>query len=95
LRAIARTLVLAIFIGGLPILSGVTIAADGAPAFTLDICHPQQSPAQLSLPDFVPPARPFTIAAAGRDFGTCERAPQRLNSRLHDSIDPDPPEVSS
>ena len=39
--AIAVALIVALFIGGLPPLSGVTIAgAAGPPAFTLDICHP-------------------------------------------------------
>jgi hypothetical protein len=39
--ATAAALVLALFVGGLPPLSGVTITgAEGAPAFTLDICHP-------------------------------------------------------
>ena len=39
--AIAVALIVALFIGGLPPLSGVTIAGTaGTPAFTLDICHP-------------------------------------------------------
>jgi hypothetical protein len=38
---ISRVLILALFAGGLPSLSGVTIAAiEGPPAFSLDICHP-------------------------------------------------------
>jgi len=38
---IAGALILALFVGGLPPLSGVTIAGtEGPPAFTLDICHP-------------------------------------------------------
>ena len=39
--AIACTIVVAILVGGLPMLTGVVVAAqDSKPAFTLDICHP-------------------------------------------------------
>ncbi len=33
-------LIVAIFAGGLPILTGVVVIADPKPAFTLDVCHP-------------------------------------------------------
>jgi hypothetical protein len=40
-RAAAAALILVLFVGGLPSLSGVTITgAAGPPAFTLDTCHP-------------------------------------------------------
>jgi hypothetical protein len=36
----AAALILALFVGGLPSLSGVIMTgAQGPPAFTLDICH--------------------------------------------------------
>ncbi len=39
--ATAAALILALFVGGLPLLSGVTSAdTHGPPAFTLNICHP-------------------------------------------------------
>lgn len=37
---IASTLIVAIFAGGLPILTGVVVIADAKPVFTLDVCHP-------------------------------------------------------
>jgi hypothetical protein len=39
--AVAAALIWALFVGGLPSLSGVAIIGiEGSPAFTLDICHP-------------------------------------------------------
>ena|SRR5579859_4816293 len=38
--AIAYVLIAALFVGGLPMLSGLVVAPDSRPAFTLDICHP-------------------------------------------------------
>jgi hypothetical protein len=37
---VALALVAAIFVGGLPMLTGIVVIADSTPAFTLDICHP-------------------------------------------------------
>ncbi len=38
---VAWALVVALFMGGLPLLSGVIITrTDGGPALTVDICHP-------------------------------------------------------
>ncbi len=38
---IACTLIVAILIGGLPMLAGVVVTTqDSRPAFTLDTCHP-------------------------------------------------------
>jgi hypothetical protein len=36
-------LIVAMFIGGLPMLTGVTITGDSKPAFALDMCHPAGS----------------------------------------------------
>jgi hypothetical protein len=39
-KVIGSALILALFAGGLPSLSGVTVtASEGPPAFSLDICH--------------------------------------------------------
>jgi hypothetical protein len=38
---VAQALIVALLVGGLPLLSGVIITrTEGAPAFTLNICHP-------------------------------------------------------
>lgn len=37
---IVWSLIVAILIGGLPILTGIVIVSDSKPALTLDMCHP-------------------------------------------------------
>jgi hypothetical protein len=71
------------------------VIRDTAPAFTLDICHPLQSLDQPSLPEFVPPAHTVALVIPSPDRGAGDDVPRRLVSRLLDSLDPDPPEVSS
>ena len=95
LRAIARVTVLALLLGGMPITTGVIVAGDSTPAFTVDICHPLQSLEQPSLPVFAHPPRAVALAPSDRDCATCNIVVTGLRSRLADSPDPRPPELFS
>ena len=90
-KVIARILLVAVFAGGLPPLSGVTIiGAQGPPAFTLDICHPlpganhgfafsvvSLTPPRLSVEKLLPcgPAQQSASPPVSRDMEPPELPP--------------------
>jgi hypothetical protein len=89
---IAGVLLFALFTGGLPSFSGVTIIGTGGPpAFTADICHPQPG---LNHGSGFSPA-PLNGSICSNDMLPATGAMlERLApfvTRLHEAPDPPPP----
>jgi hypothetical protein len=90
---IAESLTIALFVGGMPLLSGVTLMVNhGAPAFTLDICHPlpgvNHSSGFFAVPLVSGPAvqRPFL-------FGPALKSQTPFVIRESEAPDPPPPKL--
>jgi hypothetical protein len=94
-RALSCILILTVFIGGLPALSGVVIAADSHPALMLDICHPLQTPTVSTLPFFVPPLAGFRASSRLLVCDYREVAVYSRFSRFADAPDPPPPKLDT
>lgn len=90
-RTAAVVLALAVLLGGMPLMLGVTVVRDGAPAFTINICHPlhsfDRSPAPMLAVMTVHPATNGWLPERGR---ACAPAPT-LRARTADAPDPPPP----
>ena len=92
---IAYALIVALFVGGLPMLSGIVVAGDSQPAFTLDICHPLGGAAHTSSPFEAPlvPAhgivQPPMLLAVAHEFVIS------LCSRVNEAPNPPPPKTGA
>ncbi len=89
--AVACALVVALLVGGLPMLSGLVVVQDSRPAFTLDICHPIGGVTHTfssEAPLIPTPA----IAQTLRESGVAYNFVIRLCSRIGEAPNPPPPE---
>jgi len=92
--AIACTLIVAILVGGLPMLTGVVVAAqDSKPAFTLDICHPVGGAAHTLTPCEAPLVPAPGVAQTLHESGVVDGPVIKLTSRLNEAPTPPPPKT--
>jgi hypothetical protein len=90
---IAGALIVAVLIGGLPVLTGVVVVADSKPAFTLDICHPV-SGALHGLDQSEAPVIPTHAAAQfPMELGAAPEFVATFSPRENKAPDPPPPKV--
>ena len=88
-------LIVAILVGGLPMLTGVVIAAqDSKPAFTLDICHPIGGAAQTLSPCEAPLVPAQGVAQTPHESGMADDPFIKLTSRQNEAPTP-PPKTSA
>ena len=94
--AIACTLIAAILVGGLPMLTGVVVAAqDSKPAFTLDICHPIGGAAHTLTPCEAPLVPAQGVAQTPHESGMADDPVIKLTSRQNEAPTPPPPKTSA
>ena len=89
--AVACALIVALLLGGLPMLSGLVVVQDSRPAFTLDICHPIGAVTHTfssEAPLIPTPA----IAQTLRESGAAYDFVIRFSSRIGEAPNPPPPE---
>jgi hypothetical protein len=86
---------MAIFLGGLSVISGVAVIGDREAGFTVDICPPLPSLTQSSLPAFVPPGRDGALIRPLSDHTGRETFRDAATSRMIDPPDPPPPKQPS
>jgi len=93
---IACTLVVAILVGGLPMLAGVMVTTqDSRPAFTLDICHPIGGAAHTLTPGEAPLVPVQKIAQPLHESGVADEFVIDLSSRLSEAPIPPPPKIGA
>jgi hypothetical protein len=91
----AWMLIVALLMGGLPILTGVVVIADNQPAFSLDICHPIAGASynlDASLAPLIP-TPPVAQAPAAAGFAYEVAAP--FCPQLRRAPDPPPPKMAA
>jgi hypothetical protein len=92
---VAWALIVAMLLGGLPILTGVVVIADSKPALTLDICHPL-SGASYNLDQSEAPLIPRHITAQlPADCGAAPEFVALFSPRVSKAPDPPPPKISA
>ncbi|MGO9060457.1 MAG: hypothetical protein ACLQU2_24195 [Candidatus Binataceae bacterium] len=93
---IARTLIVAILVGGLPMLAGVVATAqDSRPAFTLDICHPIGGAAHTLTPGEAPLVPVQGAVQTLYESGVVDEFVIDLSSRLSEAPIPPPPKIGA
>jgi len=90
--AIACALIVALLVGGLPMLSGLVVAQDSRPAFTLDICHPIGGVTHTLSSSEAPLIPTLRIAQTLQESGVAWSFVIRLSSRIGEAPNPPPPE---
>lgn len=90
--AIAFGLMVTLLMGGLPMLSGLVVAPDSKPAFTLDICHPIGGVTHTFSTSEAPLIPALPIAQTLQESGMADESVIRLSSRLGEAPNPPPPE---
>ncbi len=91
----AAALILALFVGGLPALSGVTITdTAGPPAFTLDICHPVPGVNHGLAVFAFPLGNTLRSIERPRFSGVAHESRTLLIIRASEAPDPPPPKSS-
>jgi hypothetical protein len=90
--AVACALIVALLVGGLPMLSGLVVAQDSRPAFTLDICHPIGSVTHTLSSSEAPLIPTLRIAERLQESGVAYDFVIRLSSRIGEAPNPPPPE---
>jgi hypothetical protein len=93
-RSIARILIVAIILGGLPFAAaGLLTDRAPTPAFTLDICHPL-SPCAVGLAaGDLPPLTVFAFAHHSIDLGAAPDFTAARAARAPQAPDPPPPKL--
>jgi hypothetical protein len=92
---ISWTLIAALFIGGLPTFTGVTIISDSRPGFTLDICHPVGA-ASFNVSQTEAPLIPTHIAfQLPRASGAAPEVAAPLIPQVSKAPDPPPPKIGA
>jgi hypothetical protein len=89
------TLIAAILIGGLPILTGVIVITDSKPAFTLDICHPIGGVSYNLGQSEAPLIPERTNAQLPRYCGAALEFVSAFSPQVIDSPDPPPPKIGA
>jgi hypothetical protein len=92
---ITCALIVALFVGGLPMLSGIVVAGDSQPAFTLDICHPVGGAAHSLTPLEAPLVPAHGIVQRPMLLGMAHESVIGLSSRLNEAPDPPPPKTGA
>ncbi len=93
---IACTLIVAILVGGLPMLAGVVVTAqDSRPAFTLDICNPVGGAAHTLTPGEAPLVPAQSVAQSPDESGVADEFVIDLSSRLSEAPIPPPPKIGA
>jgi hypothetical protein len=91
---VALALIVAILVGGLPMLTGVMVTAqDSRPAFSLDICHPIGGAAHTLTPCEAPLVPAHGVAQTLRESGMADAPVIKLTSRLNEAPTPPPPKI--
>jgi hypothetical protein len=90
---IAGALILALLLGGLPMLTGVVIVSDSTsqPAFTVDICHPLGAVTQTLNTAEAPLIPAQLLWQTLPDSGSADQSVITLRSRLGEAPIPPPP----
>jgi hypothetical protein len=90
---ISWTLIAAIFIGGLPMFTGVAITGDTRPGFTLDVCHPVGA-ASYNVSQTEAPLIPTHIAfQLPRASGAAPELAPPFFPQVSKAPDPPPPKI--
>jgi hypothetical protein len=90
---IAWALIVAILVGGLPILTGVVVMADSKPAFAVDVCHPLGG-ASYNLDQSEAPLVPtHTTAQLSAESGAAPEFVSAFSPRVSKAPDPPPPKI--
>jgi hypothetical protein len=92
---ISRVLIVAMFIGGLPMLMGVTITSDSKPAFVLDLCHPVGGASFNATPNEAPLIPTHTAFQLPRASGAVTELAAPLFPRVSKAPDPPPPKIGA
>ena len=94
---IVWTLIAAILIGGLPILTGIVVVADSKPALTLDVCHPLGGASyNLDLGQSGAPLIPtHTTAQLPTESGEAPEFVAALPPQVSEAPDPPPPKIGA
>ena len=93
---ISHALIVAILVGGLPMLTGVVVTAqDSKPAFTLNICHPVGGVAHTLTPGEAPLVPARGAAQTLHESGAIDEFVIDLSSRLREAPLPPPPKVGA
>jgi hypothetical protein len=90
--ALAGVLSVALLMGGLPMLSGLVLAPDSKPAFTLDICQPIGGVTHTFSSSEAPLIPALPIAYTLQESGVADEFVIQLSSRLGEAPNPPPPE---
>ena len=92
---VAGALIVAILIGGLPMLTGVVVIADSKAGLTLDVCHPIGG-ALYNLGQSEAPLIPtHTAAQLPRESGAVPELVAAFSPRVSKSPDPPPPKIDA
>jgi hypothetical protein len=92
---ISRVLIVAMFIGGLPMLTGVTITGDSKPAFTLDMCHPAGSASYNANQTEAPLIPTHTALQLPRAAGAAPELAAPFFPQISKAPDPPPPKIGA
>jgi hypothetical protein len=94
-RLLIWALIGAIFIGGLPMLTGVTISGDSKPAFTLDMCHPAGSASYNASQTEAPLIPTHTAFQSPRVSGATPELAAPFFPQISKAPDPPPPKIGA
>ncbi len=92
--ALALALIAGVLLGGVPLVAGTALsAADSAPVFTVDICHPLPGLNVAATQCDLAPQRAVAAMPTGVDFdfGAVAAFVVRAVDRAPDAPDPPPP----
>jgi hypothetical protein len=93
---VACALIVAILVGGLPMLTGVMFTAqDSRPAFTLDICHPIGGAAHTLTPGEAPLVPAQSAVQKLHETGVVDEFVVDLSSRFIAAPIPPPPKIGA
>jgi hypothetical protein len=92
---ISWALIVTIFVGGLPMLTGVTITGDSKPALTLDICHPAGSASFNASQTEAPLIPTHTAFQLPRASGAVAELAAPFFPRVSEAPDPPPPKIGA
>jgi hypothetical protein len=92
---ISWTLIAAIFVGGLPMLSGVTITGDLRPGFSLDICHAGGAASYNVSQTEAPLIPTHTAFQLPRTSGAAPELAAPFFPQVSEAPDPPPPKIGA
>jgi hypothetical protein len=92
---ITWTLIAAVLIGGLPMLTGVVVTSDSKPAFALDLCHPGGGVSYNLSQTEAPLIPKHTAAQLPQELGAAPEPAAPFFPRVSKALDPPPPKIGA